>query len=135
MANARVIRQNFFNHPVVAQNCAIQERYLLIGLACVADDYGRFWLNHLNIKSTIFPTDKNISEEWIKEVIEKFISDEILCEYEKKGIAYAHFPKWFDKGWFLKQRLDHPKEYGVPDCSIHRMQVKKKEKTRNFSGN
>ena len=50
MANARVIRQNFFNNPLVSK-FEPMERYLLIGLTCAADDFGRLWGNCENLKS------------------------------------------------------------------------------------
>ena len=81
MASSRCIRQNFFNHPLIAQKYDIDERYLLIGLACASDDFGRFWYNLSNIKSTIFPTDDNITIEWIKDCIDKLISHSVLCNY------------------------------------------------------
>lgn len=90
--------------------------YLLIGLACVADDYGRFWFNAASIKSGVFPTKPDVSLDWINETVSKFINSGFLCVYEVDGIKYAHFPCWFQKGWFLKQRLDHPREFANPDC-------------------
>ena len=97
MANARLIRQNFFNDPLIAQKYNLKERYLLIGLACAADDFGRFWYNESNLKATIFPTDKNITLKWIGQCLDKLTNDFILCHYESDGIMYAHFPKWLDK--------------------------------------
>ena len=32
------------------------------------------------------------------------------------------------KGWFLKQRLDHPREYASPDCPICETEKQKNEK-------
>lgn len=116
MANSRLIGQKFFNEPKLAKY-TIEERYLIIGLACTADDWGRLWYNASNIKSIIFSTYKNINEDWIEKVIEKLIKDGILCEYEVDNILYIHFPLWLKKGWYLKQRIDHPKEFGgCPDC-------------------
>jgi hypothetical protein len=129
MANARIIRQNFFNNPMIS-NFEPLERYLLIGLTCAADDYGRLWGNFENLKSTLFPTDKNIKSDWITKSINLFIKQEIICEYEVDGITYYHFPKWFDKGWFLKQKVDHPREYGSPDCPICQTELKKRESSR-----
>ena len=71
MAHARIIRQNFFNHPLIASKYSIEERYFLIGLASVADDFGRFWYNEDNIKSGIFPTDSKINSDWINECLKK----------------------------------------------------------------
>ncbi len=125
MANARVIRQNFFNEPKL-NSYTIEERYLIIGLACTADDYGRLWNDSSNIKSIIFPTHKSINERWINRIINKLIKNEVLCEYEQDTIRYIHFPNWFDKGWFLKQRIDHPKEFGgCPDCPVCNTEDKK----------
>tara|TARA_Y100000590_G_C15659564_1_gene992040 strand:+ start:677 stop:1312 length:636 start_codon:yes stop_codon:yes gene_type:complete len=134
MANARIIRQNFFNNPQISTFDPM-ERYLLIGLACAADDFGRLWGNCDNLKSTMFPVDKNITSDWISQSIESFIKHEILCEYEVYGNTYYHFPKWFDKGWFLKQRIDHPREFGSPDCPICQTEVKKRESSRAIKNN
>ena len=125
MAHARIIRQNFFNDPLIAEKYSVDERYLLIGLACVADDFGRFWYNPANIRSGIFPIDDNITSNWVDECLKKFTNDFILCQYDIENIPYAHFPKWFDKGWYLKQRVDHPREYQSPDCPICETERKK----------
>ena len=134
MANARVIRQNFFNNPLVSK-FEPMERYLLIGLTCAADDFGRLWGNCENLKSTLFPIDKNITSDWISKSIDLFIKQEIICEYAGDEETYYHFPKWFDKGWFLKQRIDHPREYGSPDCPICQTELKKRESSRAIKDN
>lgn len=119
MAYSRMIRQNFFNEPKLSKYTPLQ-RYLLIGLVCNTDDFGRLWYNDKLIKSAVFPLDDEIENEWINETIEKLIKDKILCIYEEDEEIYIHFPKWFDKGWYLKQRLDHPREFVYPDCPICR---------------
>lgn len=138
MAYARIIRQNFFNAPTLSKY-SIDEKYLLIGLACTADDYGRLWNKPANIKSIVFPADKDISEEWIKEVIEKFIKNEILCIYDANGISYIHFPLWFTVGWCLKQKIDNPQEFrDLPDCPMcltKEMKLKKRETSRAIQSN
>ena len=134
MANARVIRQNFFNNPLISIFDPM-ERYLLIGLACAADDFGRLWGNYDNLKSTLFPIDKNITSDWISKSIDLFIKQKIICEYAVDEVTYYHFPKWFDKGWFLKQRVDHPREYGSPDCPICQTELKKRESSRAIKYN
>ena len=132
MANARVIRRNFFNDPLVAGKYEERQRLLLIGLACASDDYGRFWWNPINLKSIIYPTD-NKQGIWIEKNLELFHKDEILCKYSVNNIEYGHFPSWFDKGFFLKQRLDHPKPEELPDCTIHIMNDKETRKKRETS--
>jgi len=127
MANARIIRQNFIVSPQIAKY-EVKERYFLIGLACAADDFGRFWYNESSLKSNIFPTDSKITKKWVKNCVELFIKDLILCHYEVDEVQYAHFPKWFDKGWFLKQRIDHPREYMSPDCPICLTEEKTRKK-------
>ena len=134
MANARIIRQNFFNNPLISIFDPM-ERYLLIGLACAADDFGRLWGNYDNLKSTLFPIDKNITSDWISKSIDLFIKQKIICEYAVDEVTYYHFPKWFDKGWFLKQRVDHPREFGSPDCPICQTEVKKRESSRTIKDN
>ena len=122
MANARMIRSNFFNDPLITDRYEENQRYLLIGLACAADDYGRFWWNGRNLKSIIYPLDSR-QPKWIEKNIELFYKDEILCKYHVKNINYGHFPLWFDKSFCLKQRLDHPKPVHLPDCNIHQMKL------------
>jgi hypothetical protein len=137
MANARIIRQNFIVSPQISKY-EVKERYLLIGLACAADDFGRFWYNESSLKSNIFPTDNKITKKWVKNCVEMFIDDFILCHYEVDEVQYAHFPKWFDKGWFLKQRIDHPREYMSPDCPIcltEEKTRKKRESSRTIKNN
>ena len=72
MAHARLIRQNFYTDPLIAEKYTIEERYFLIGLACHADDFGRFWYNEASIRATIFPTDESITKDWIKSCLKKF---------------------------------------------------------------
>ena len=128
MANTRIIRQNFFNDPIIANKTSIKERYFIIGLACAADDYGRFWADNNNLKSIIFPTDK-VALPWILKTLNKLQESDILCFYEDSGIEYGHFLDWFSKGWCLKQRIDHPREFGSPDCPIHQTELfKRKER-------
>lgn len=134
MAYSRIIRQTFYNDPIIADTYILDERYLLIGLACVADDYGKFWYSPANIRSTIFPTDPDITIEWIEQCLQKFIDTRILCRYEADGILHGHFPKWFESGWFLKQKIDHPREFQHPDCPICMTETKKRESSRAIKG-
>ena len=129
MAFARIIRQNFHNHPEVATRYDIKEKYLLIGLACAADDFGKLWNSPENIKSVIFPTD-NVSISWIQETVQKLINNRVLCIYQFEDVEYIHFPKWFEDGWFLKQRIDHPREYQHPDCPTCNTEEKKWDELR-----
>ena len=135
MAHARIIRQTFYNDPLIADRYNIEERYLLIGLACYADDYGKFWNNLSNIHSVIFPTDDDLTQEWIGECLNRLESDNVLCMYEVDGTKYGHFPKWFKKGWFLKQKIDHPREFQHPDCPICLTEQTKRETSRAIKGN
>jgi len=118
MAYARIIRQTFFEDPLLSSKYDVTERFLLIGLVCQADDFGKFWLNYHMLESKIFPLDMEIEVSWIKDTIEKLIKDEILCKYKERNMDFAHFHKWFEKGWILKQRIDHPREFNSPDCPM-----------------
>ena len=135
MAHSRIIRQTFYNDPLIASKYKLDERYLLIGLACVADDYGKFWNNPANIRSVIFPTDTDVTIKWIDKCINKFVKDRILCRYDADGIPHGHFPKWLEKGWFLKQKIDHPREFEHPDCPICMTETKKREISRAIKAN
>ena len=132
MAHARIIRQNFFNDPLVSQKYNLKQRYFLIGLACIADDFGRFWYNEAYIKSSVFPVDASVRIEWVSECLKEFIDDFILCQYQVEKINYCHFPKWFKKGWYLKQKIDHPREIQAPDCPICQTEKKKRETSRRI---
>ena len=46
--------QNFIKDPIIAGEFDIKERYFLIGLACIADDFGRIWYNEKAISSSVF---------------------------------------------------------------------------------
>ena len=127
-----MIRRNFFNDPILAGKYNESQRYLLIGLACASDDYGRFWWNGKSLKSTIYPLD-NRQAKWIEKNLELFYNDEIICKYEVNNITYGHFPLWFDKSFCLKQRLDHPKSDVLPDCEYHQMNEKNTRTLRETS--
>ena len=128
MAFTRVIRMNFFNDPIISAGYNIQERYFIIGLVCNADDYGRFWYNSKLIQTQIFPTDEEISFDWVDQALKKLVNDGILCFYEVSGKQYVHFPLWFEKGWYLKQRIDHPREHVLPDCPNCLIEAKTRNK-------
>lgn len=66
----------------------------------------------------MIPCEEKITKNWIKKTLNKLVLDGILCKYEDGDSLYAHFPKWFEKGWFLKQRIDHPREFQHPDCPL-----------------
>ena len=128
MAFTRVIRQNFFIDPEILAEYNIKERYFIIGLVCNADDYGRFWYSSKLIQTQIFPTDEEISSDWVDQTLKKLVNGGILCFYEVSGKQYVHFPLWFEKGWCLKQRIDHPREFVLPDCPICLIEEKAKNK-------
>jgi hypothetical protein len=133
MANSRIIRKEFFNNAIIADQFKIKERYFLIAMACNADDFGRFWWNAKNIKATIFPTD-NISISFINKMLDKLYKQyDWLCKYEDNGIVYGHFIHWFDTGFVLKQRIDRPRLDVCPDCKIHNPQLKYERKKRENS--
>ena len=69
--------------------------------------------------------------QWIEETIDKFYSEEILCHYEHNGLEYYHFPQWFNRHWYLGQRLDSPRELVNPDCPICQTEKKKKKEREN----
>jgi len=133
MGYARIIRQTFFDDPLLTSRYDVPERFFLIGLVCQADDFGKFWLNHEMLEAKIFPLDEGIAVSWMRATIEKFIDDKILCKYKESRMEYAHFPKWFEKGWVLKQRIDHPREFNSPDCPMCQTEViywEKRESSR-----
>mgnify|MGYP001268326085 FL=1 len=57
-----------------------------------------------------------------------------MCQYEADGILHGHFPKWLEKGWILKQKIDHPREFEHPDCPICMTETKKRETSRAIKG-
>ena len=57
MPNARIIRAVLFAHPEVS-TLTIKERYLLIGLTSVANDWGKLWYHTGHIRSQVFPLDE-----------------------------------------------------------------------------
>ena len=57
MANNRLIRPGFFVNPGVS-TLSIKERYLLMGLTAVANDWGKLWYHTGHIRSQVFPLDE-----------------------------------------------------------------------------
>ncbi len=132
MAYSRMIQSNFFDSPELSKYTE-KEKYFLIGLVCFADDFGKFWLNVNRLKANIFSGKTKATANWITDTLQKFIDDSVLCKYVDNKIEYCHFPNWFVKGWFLKQRIDHPRDSINPDCPIcqtERIARKKRENSR-----
>ena len=115
MAYKRMIHSNFFDSSEPAKY-TYKEKIFLIGLICYADDFGKFWVNLNKLKANIFVGESRTSITWVKNTLKKFIQDGVLCTYQIDNIRYCHFPNWFVPGWFLKQRIDHPRENVHPDC-------------------
>ena len=46
------------------------------------------------------------------------------------GLDYFHFPQWFNRHWYLGQRLDSPREQVNPDCPICQTEKKKKKERK-----
>ena len=115
MAYKRMIHSNFFDtSDLIRYN--EKEKLFLIGLVCFADDFGKIWLDPRRLRADIFTGESRTSTTWIKNTVKKFIENGILCTYCLEGVRYCHFPNWFVKGWFLKQRIDNPRENIHPDC-------------------
>jgi len=118
MANNRLIRLGLFVNPGVS-TLTIKERYLLIGLTSVANDWGKFWYQENHIRSQVFPTD-DIGIEEIGEMLDNIVTRGFICVYDSNGVKYGHFPSWRTKGSFLMQYLDKPRpDVDIPNCVIH----------------
>ena len=129
MANHRLIRPGLFVNPGVS-TLTIKERYLLIGLTAVANDWGKLWYHPSHISSQVFPTD-DISKNEINEMLDNIVSKGFICVYEKEGEPYAHFPTWREQGSFLMQYLDKPRpDIDIPDCPTHN-----KDDSKTLPGN
>ena len=129
MANHRLLRPGFFINPGVS-TLKIKERYLLIGLTAVANDWGKFWYQPSHIRSEVFPTDE-IGVDEINEMLDNIVSRGFICVYKENGVAYAHFPMWRKQGSFLMQYLNKPRpDIDLPDCPTH-----KKEDSETLPGN
>jgi len=132
MSNSRLINKGYFNHPKIA-SLSLEERYLLVGLMCTANDWGKFWSAAGNIRSQVFPTD-NVNLEKIDEMILNLQQLGFVCLYEFEDIKYGHFPEWRTKGSLVFQRLDHPrKDTEIPSCPLHEKPEKGSKITRNFN--
>lgn len=132
MAYSRMIHSNFFDSPELSKYTE-KEKYFMLGLVCFADDFGKIWLNIERLRVNIFIGNSKATSNWILNTIDKFIEDSILCKYVVNGIKYCHFPNWFVKGWFLKQRIDNPRDNINPDCPLCQTEYltrKKRETSR-----
>ncbi|MBT7896033.1 MAG: hypothetical protein HN564_03455 [Flavobacteriales bacterium] len=115
MANNRLIRPGFFVNPGVS-TLSIEERYLLIGLTAVANDWGKLWFQPSHISSQVFPTDQ-INTEEINTMLEQIVKKGFICSYIVDDVEYAHFPSWRESGSFLMQYLDKPRpDADIPEC-------------------
>ena len=129
MPNARIIRAVLFAHPEVS-TLTIKERYLLIGLTSVANDWGKLWYHTGHIRSQVFPLDE-ISLNEINEMLDNIASKSFFCIYEVGSVSYAHFPTWYKKGSLVCQRLDHPRaDIEIPGCPTHN-----KDDSKTLPGN
>ena len=118
MANHRLIRPGLFVNPGVS-TLKIRERYLLIGLTSVANDWGKFWYQANHIRSQVFPTDE-IGIDEINEMLDNIVIRDFICVYESKGVKYAHFPSWRTQGSFVMQYLNKPRpDVDIPNCEKH----------------
>ena len=134
MAYSRMIHSNFFDSPELSKYTE-KEKYFMLGLVCFADDFGKIWLNIERLRVNIFVGNSKATSNWMLKTIHKFIEDSILCKYVVNGIEYCHFPNWFVKGWFLKQRIDHPRDNVYPDCPTCQTELitrKKRENSRTI---
>jgi hypothetical protein len=115
MANNRLIRPGFFVNPGVS-TLSIKERYLLMGLTAVANDWGKLWFQPIHIRSQVFPTDEiNLNE--MNTMLDNIVSKGFICVYQADEVKYAHFPSWRQQGSFLMQYLDKPRpDADIPDC-------------------
>ncbi len=108
MARRRMIDPNMYDSQDVSK-LNIQQRYLLIGLVSMADDYGKGRALPAKIRSFVFPYD-DIPLSQIKDdlsVIAKYINIEF---YEIDGSSFYRFKNW--KKW---QRVDRPQPSNIPD--------------------
>ena len=129
MANNRIVRPGLFVNPGVS-TLTIKERYLLIGLTAVANDWGKLWFNPNNIRSQVFPVDQ-IGTDEINEMLDNIKSKGFICVYDEEGVSYAHFPTWREDGSFLFQYLDKPRpDIDIPDCPTHN-----KDNSKTLPGN
>jgi len=131
MANSRLIKGGFFNHHKIA-SLSLKERYLLVGLMCTANDWGKFWAATGNIRSQVFPTD-DIGFDEIDRMLENLQQLRFICIYEIEDNIYGHFPEWRTRGSLVFQKLDHPRDdTEIPDCPTHGGIEEGSKITRNF---
>lgn len=108
MARRRMIDPNMYDSQDVAK-LNIQQRYLLIGLVSMADDYGKGRALPAKIRSFVFPYDdiplSQISDDL--SVIARYINIEF---YQIDGSSFYRFKNW--KKW---QRVDRPQPSNIPD--------------------
>lgn len=108
MARRRMIDPNFFESEDVSR-LTITQRYLLIGMVSMADDYGKGRATPAKVRSFVFPYE-DIPIREIKADLQK-IAEHISIEfYEVDGNSYYKFVNW--NKW---QRVDKPQPSNIPD--------------------
>jgi len=103
MARKRMIDPEFWSDEQVGK-WSFQSRLFYIGLWNFADDEGRFKSNDALLKAQIFPYDKKININRLKQELGNKIQ-----WYESEGSQYG-----FIRNFLKYQKIDHPTESKLP---------------------
>ena len=110
MARRRMIDPNFFESEDVSR-LSLQQRYLLLGMVSMADDYGKGRANPAKIRSFVFPYE-DIPISKISDDLKAIGQHISVIFYEIDGNSYFMF-----KNWCKWQRVDKPQPSNIPDPS------------------
>lgn len=124
MARRRMIDPNFFESEDVSR-LTLRQRFLLIGMVSMADDYGKGRATPAKVRSFVFPYE-DIPIREIKADMQK-IAEHISIEfYEVEGNSYYKFVNW--SKW---QRVDKPQPSNIPDPDKNKKSYENKSKNED----
>ncbi len=124
MARRRMIDPNFFESEDVSR-LTLRQRFLLIGMVSMADDYGKGRATPAKVRSFVFPYE-DIPIREINADMQK-IAEHISIEfYEVEGNSYYKFVNW--SKW---QRVDKPQPSNIPDPDKNKNSYENKSKNED----
>lgn len=124
MARRRMIDPNFFESEDVSR-LTLRQRFLLIGMVSMADDYGKGRATPAKVRSFVFPYE-DIPIREINADMQK-IAEHISIEfYEVEGNSYYKFVNW--SKW---QRVDKPQPSNIPDPDKNKKSYENKSKNED----
>jgi hypothetical protein len=105
---SRTIKPEFFTSADV-RSLPVPARLTFIGLLLYVDDYGNESADAALVKAAIWPTDRHVSENVVREHLSLLAERGMVTFYEVEGRSLLRVTNW-DK----HQRVDRPSRSNIP---------------------